>query len=275
MKDHALVVSLTGLTLALAACDSRSTTTDAGSGGSPAPMGTAGAPGSGGGGGGSSGATGTAGSGGGAGSGGAGGSAGAGGTGGGMRRDASTRADSGPRTGDAPGPRDGRSDVPAGGFLPPMYPPPRTLTCAAGCAELRSQYADAVLRAQRCTVGAASPCGFQAPGSLGCGGCPVWVNDHTDLIPLANRFNQMGCYGCYFDGAAENRCHAIGCADLIDPVCTAGGSGEGTCTNVTNRPCPAGVMNGTPCTRQPDQCMRGGGFCFCSRSSPNWGCFGS
>jgi hypothetical protein len=156
-----------------------------------------------------------------------------------------------------------------------MYPPPMTRTCVAGCAELRAQYAEAVLQAQRCTVSAANPCGFKAPGSLGCGGCSVWVNDLTELVPLANRFNQMGCYGCYFGPADMNRCHAISCVDLIDPVCTATGTGQGSCTNDANRPCPAGVMSGTPCTRQSDQCMRGTGYCFCHFSSPNWTCFGS
>jgi hypothetical protein len=92
-------------------------------------------------------------------------------------------------------------------------------------------------------------------------------------VPLANRFNQMGCYGCYFGGAGGNRCHAIACPDLIEPTCApAGASGQGTCTNLANRPCPAAVMNGTPCTRQ---CMRGTGFCFCSSTIPTWSCFGS
>ena len=156
-----------------------------------------------------------------------------------------------------------------------MLPPPGMRTCADGCTEVRAQYADAVLRAQGCTAGAASPCGFKAPGSLGCGGCQVWVNDLTEVAPLANRFNQMGCYGCFFDGpGGENRCHATGCADLIGPLCTAGPSGQGSCTNESgSQPCAAGVMTGAPCTRRPDQCMRGGGYCFCSSTSPSWTCF--
>jgi hypothetical protein len=148
-------------------------------------------------------------------------------------------------------------------------------SCAAGCDDLRRQYAEASLRAQSCAVGAASACGFKAPGSLGCGGCSVWVSDLTELAPLANRFNDMGCYGCFFGGpGGENRCHAIGCADLIDPVCQAGAGGQGTCTNQTDRACPAGVVSGTPCTRRPDSCRRGAAYCFCGTTTPSWQCFG-
>lgn len=180
--------------------------------------------------------------------------------------DAPVGADTGPADAN-------RTDGSTPTIAPPRYPPSMTRTCAAPCADLRRQYADVVLRAQSCRPGAANPCGFKAPGSLGCNACEVWVSDLAEVAPLANQFNDMGCYGCYFGGAdGQNRCHAVGCQDLLDAVCTMTASGQGTCTNQTERPCPEGVMTGTRCTRQPDQCKKGNGYCFCHASNPNWIC---
>ena len=129
-----------------------------------------------------------------------------------------------------------RTDAVAMTIQPPKYPPTGTGSCAPGCANLRARYADALLRAQSCT--GASPCAFKAPGSLGCGGCQVWVSDLTEVAPLANRFNQMGCYGCYFDGpGGENRCHTIGCPDLFEAIVPCP-PGRGSCTNDMNSPVP-------------------------------------
>lgn len=157
---------------------------------------------------------------------------------------------------------------------PPKYPPAGMRACAPGCSDLRARYADAVLRSQSC--GAASACAFKAPGSLGCGGCAVWVTDLAEIAPLANQFNQMGCYGCYFGGAgSDNRCHAIGCPDLIEPLCTTSASGRGTCTNDMDRKCADGVMTGVPCTRMGEYCTRGNSVCLCHFTSPNWMCSGA
>ena len=225
------------------------------------------------------------------GTGGAGGAGGAvpdtmGGTGGGGS--AGTAGTGGPEAGGAgsggsagaEGPTDGPSGVDSGSdgapmaIAPPNYPPRGTGGCAPGCAELRRQYADAVLEAQGCSGDGA--CAFKAPGSLGCGGCPVWVTDLGKVAPIANRFNQMGCYGCYFDGpGGENRCHTIGCPDLLEAMCTMSASGRGTCTNNMNITCPDGAMNGAPCDQNGFYCTRGNTLCLCHFTSPNWMCSGS
>jgi hypothetical protein len=210
------------------------------------------------------------------GTGGAGGAGGGGGSAGGSS--GGITGGSGPGgTGDARGPdviaQDARTgDAPSNTIKPPMAPPIGTRTCAPGCQALRAEYAEAVLRAQRCSAGGQSPCALKAPGSLGCGGCQVWVSDLTEVAPIANRFNDLGCYGCWFDGAAgDNRCHTVGCADLEIPICAA----QGTCINMAkDRTCPPGLMTGTPCTRQPDYCLGGGHTsCYCSANTPNWTCF--
>ena len=167
-----------------------------------------------------------------------------------------------------------RMDGPAMTIAPPRYPPAGTGSCAPGCADLRARYADALLRAQSCT--GASACAFKAPGSLGCGGCEVWVTDLSEVAPLANQFNQMGCYGCYFDGpGGENRCHIIGCPDLFESMCPVSASGRGSCTNSMNIPCPDDAMNGAPCSRKGFYCTRGNAICLCHFTSPNWMCSGA
>jgi len=192
--------------------------------------------------------------------------------------DAALTADGAPTSdvaGDAASTRDAAAgDRPVSSFPPPMYPPPMTGSCASGCPQLRSRYADAVLKAQSCTV-AGSPCGFRAPGSLGCGGCDVWVDDVTELAPIYNMFNQMGCYGCYFGGPpGENRCHATGCNTLDGPMCRVGASGAGTCVNQErDRTCAPGVMTGAPCPPPADYCTGGGhSVCSCRPSDRRWSC---
>jgi hypothetical protein len=166
-----------------------------------------------------------------------------------------------------------RTDAAAMTIQPPQYPPVGIGTCAPGCADLRARYADALLRAQSCT--GASACAFKAPGSLGCGGCEVWVTDLGEVAPLANQFNQMGCYGCYFGFADGKRCHAIGCPDLFEAMCPVSASGRGSCTNNMNITCPDDAMNGAPCNRKGFYCTRGNSICLCHFSSPNWMCSGA
>jgi hypothetical protein len=169
---------------------------------------------------------------------------------------------------------DGRSpDRPGPAIAPPVYPPAGTFACAPGCGALRTQYAEALLRAQRCTSGAAAVCALEAPGSLGCAGCAVRVDDLSEVAPLADRFNQMGCYGCYFGGpAGQNRCQAVGCADLPAPLCTAAASGQGSCTTQVDRTCPPGTRTGTPCDVDgPDFCISPDRVCFCTTDG-DWGC---
>jgi hypothetical protein len=227
--------------------------------------------GSGGGSGGTAGTGGTSGSGGtSGGTGGRGGSAGSGTGGAGGSGDA--RGPDLPARGDASTGQDMNSVPPASGIKPPMFPPPGMGSCAAGCPALRAEYADAVLRAQRCSAGAQNACAYKAPGSLGCGGCGVWVSDVSEIAPIANRFNELGCYGCFFDGAGgEKRCHAISCPDLEIAMCAP----QGTCINMAkDRTCAPGVMTGARCTNQPDYCIGGGHTaCYCSTNSPNWTCF--
>jgi hypothetical protein len=184
--------------------------------------------------------------------------------------------DAGAGPGDAPAASDTGKDMPGGdspgsGFRPPVYPPRGMASCASGCAALRASYADAVLAAQRCSAGAAGACAQKAPSGLGCNSCEVWVNDARPLVPIANQFNDLGCYGCYFGGpGGEFRCHAVGCADLDTPVCAP----QGTCTNqMKDRTCPPGLMTGTPCTSPTDYCIGGSHIsCYCQPGKPNWMC---
>jgi hypothetical protein len=158
----------------------------------------------------------------------------------------------------------------------PMYPPAGMPgTCAPGCMQLRQQYAELVLKAQSCTPGAADACGRKAFGSLGCLGCEVWVNDLGDLAPVFQRFNQMGCFGCFFDGVGgENRCHPIACADLDSPLCRPMASGGGTCLNAPrDRTCGPTVMNGAPCMPPRDDYCMGGSQALCSCFNSRWTCF--
>jgi hypothetical protein len=156
-------------------------------------------------------------------------------------------------------------------FAPPRYPPPETARCASGCAGLAGAYAEAVLKAQGCNPRAPTACGLRAPGTLGCGACEVWVSDVHELLPLAEAFNDMGCYGCYFGGdVPANRCHAIACNSLLRPMCTATAGGRGSCTN--DQTCPPGLASGRPCTANDGLCSGGGHqYCYCS-SEGVWAC---
>jgi hypothetical protein len=147
-------------------------------------------------------------------------------------------------------------------------------SCGAGCAQIRSQYADAVLRAQRCTVGAANACSMKAPGLLGCGSCMVWVNDTNELAPLLAQWAAMTCDRCFFGGpGGENRCHATGCPNLDFPLCAAAGAG-GSCTNrAKDRTCRPGVMSGMACLPDDDYCLGGGhNVCTCQPMTRVWSC---
>jgi hypothetical protein len=133
-----------------------------------------------------------------------------------------------------------------------------------------------VFKAQSCAPGASGACAFKVPASLGCNGCPTWVNDLTELAPVYQQFNDMGCFGCFFGGPpGENRCHATGCTTLDIPMCRAAASGGGTCVNQPrDRTCGPGVMTGAPCGQGDDYCTSGGrAVCACLQNERRWSCF--
>jgi hypothetical protein len=257
-----------------------------GSGGGGGAMGGSGGGamgGSGGGGGAMGGSGGAGGRGGSGGAGGAGGSGGApapdggGGRGGsgGAAPDAQTMPDAPGRDGapaDAPAPvdtvrRDGSAGPDVGGGP----------GCAPGslCSNLRNEYAETLMRAKSCTVGAANACQQRAGTSLGCSGtCPVWINgDVAVLADLRARFEAADCNRCVYGSPTGDRCHPFTCPSLGMGVCVArGGTGEGTCVNM-ERTCPASATNGMPCGELDDSCMRGMTYCFCSGMPRRWMCF--
>jgi hypothetical protein len=122
--------------------------------------------------------------------------------------------------------------------------------CAPGslCRNLTIAYAEAVLRAQSCTPGAANVCNQSAPGSLGCGGCTVWITSSAEVDSLRAQFQGGGCAACFFGSPTGDRCHPVICPDLLRGTCTAAAGGRGTCT-IEKQPeqCPQGTANGLPC----------------------------
>jgi hypothetical protein len=147
--------------------------------------------------------------------------------------------------------------------------------CGPGslCASLRSSYAEAVLRAQRCDTGAQAPCGKKARGALGCDPCEVWVEDTAELTPLQAQFTAADCGRCFYGSPTGDRCHPVGCVELDAPLCRAS-TGGGTCVNQPrDRTCPAGVMTGTACAPPDDYCTGGGRVCTCQQAQQRWSCF--
>jgi hypothetical protein len=270
--------------LALAtACSGSSSKPDSGAGGTGGAGGAGGSMmdarggGGSGGGGGTGGTAGTGGTGGTAGTGGTGGTAGTGGTGG--------RGGSGGTGGTGGGTPDARlpdAPIDAGRDVGSTDAISGGAGCGAGslCQNLRVAYADAVLRAQSCTVGAPNLCTQSAAGSLGCGGCAVWVTSRAELDPLAARFQQAGCGMCFYGSPTGDRCHPTICPSLLRGVCTAGAGGRGTCT-IEEQPkiCPAGTATGQPCPLEGWYCSTVPGpptNCICRRESAtamNWLCF--
>jgi hypothetical protein len=226
---------------------------------------------------------------GGAAAGGSGGSSGSGGGGGAGTGGAS--ADAGAKDASSGGaPADTRVDVAstadvarpgtdAAADTRPADAPPAGQVCARGglCPTLAAQYADAVLRAQSCTAGAAGACEKKVRGGLGCDSCEVWVNDTAALGPIRAQWDQAGCDRCFLGSPTGDRCHPIVCPDLFTGICKAGVSG-GTCTvNQPPKECPQGTAPNVPCPlvgwfcatqTQPSR------NCYClSGAEMRWTCF--
>ena len=206
--------------------------------------------------------------------GGRGGSAGAGGSGG------AGGASNAPVVGSdaaAEAPRDGSAEVRPGGDGAPSPvvgddPFVPGGGCAAGCMALAGQYAEGVAKAKSCTPGVAGACSKRARGSVACGGCPAWVNDTTEIAPLADRFRRE-CGGCFLGGSGPNRCHLVGCAEIDTPVCMPLPAGGGTCVNQErDRSCAAGVKTGSPCMFGQDVYCMGGSQSFCLCLQGGWQC---
>jgi hypothetical protein len=151
------------------------------------------------------------------------------------------------RTPDAPA-ADAPIDAPRD-TIPPDGPRPvfDGPGCGRGsfCGNLIEAYAEAVLRAKSCTVGAPDVCNASAPGSLSCHPCRVRVTNRAELDPLLRQFEQGGCSECLIPGGL---CHPTICPTVFPGICVAGPGGRGTC--VTDEPpeeCPPGTEAGPPC----------------------------
>jgi len=148
--------------------------------------------------------------------------------------------------------------------------------CAADCLEQSRQYAEALLRGQKCVPGAPGQCTSRAIGGpLVCGGrCVFWVQETGEIAAVLARHDRE-CAGCTFH-QTPGRCHPTICNQLEIPVCKALPSGEGTCVNMErDRPCPPEAMYGAPCDRSKyDTCTNGpgGASCACAGSG-QWFCF--
>jgi hypothetical protein len=144
--------------------------------------------------------------------------------------------------------------------------------------EQSRQYADALLRSQKCVPGMPEQCTSRAIGSnLVCGGaCVAWVQETAEITAGVDRYFRE-CSGCTFH-ETPGRCHPIICTALERAVCKALPSGEGTCVNMEfDRPCPPGLKTGTPCDpEKTDYCYSGGAsnsLCTCRRNEKSWFCF--
>ena len=90
------------------------------------------------------------------------------------------------------------------------------------CAELETDYSDALMAARKCTPGAANQCQQLVGLSISCSGCKGYVNDATTLDTIAGEWKDQGC--------KVSVCPAIACIAQGTGVCvsTSGGPG-GTC----------------------------------------------
>lgn len=101
-----------------------------------------------------------------------------------------------------------------------------TSMCNAGgvCDDLEAEYAAALARAQMCNPLLKLQCQQQAPGSLACGGCPVWVRDTSELEEVRKKWEGAGCSRCV------RACPAILCRLLNEGTCVSRlGATTGTC----------------------------------------------
>ena len=140
------------------------------------------------------------------------------------------------------------------------------------CANLRAEYAEASLRAQRCTIGAPGACQLKSRAGVGCAGpCLTWVNDAGGLAELATRFQASGCEACLYGSPTGDRCHPFICPALGVGSCVAGAGGQGTCVN-TEPDCPPGTMAGMSCSPLESSCrLAANRSCICS-SRGGWLC---
>jgi hypothetical protein len=68
-----------------------------------------------------------------------------------------------------------------------------TIPCQTSCADLQTKYTDAVKRAKVCTV--AGGCGVAVNSALVCG-CTTWVTNDRELVPLRQKWDELGCAKC-------------------------------------------------------------------------------
>lgn len=150
--------------------------------------------------------------------------------------------------------------------------------CGAGslCLALYKQYAEALVAAKSCTVGAPNACALTVEGALGCGACEVVVDVRGDLDALTKQFAAAKCEGCFLQrGTVNDHCHPVVCTPIGQRACVAGPSGKGTCVVMErDHACPPGAADKKPCTSDDDYCSDAGKVCACRKTPapPTWSC---
>jgi hypothetical protein len=98
------------------------------------------------------------------------------------------------------------------------------------CAQLETDYGNALGTARQCTPGSVNPCQHLVEMSLSCSGCKEYVNDVTTLNALTAEWQAQDCQ------AIPHVCPAIACINPGPGSCTTSG-GPGQCQSGT--PVPA------------------------------------
>ncbi len=95
------------------------------------------------------------------------------------------------------------------------------------CADLATQYADALATAQSCDVNATQQCQQLVSSSLSpcLRNCMTYVNDASTLNAIKTSWEQAGCNN------VAVLCPAIACLQPNNNICVVGDAGRGTCSS--------------------------------------------
>lgn len=104
------------------------------------------------------------------------------------------------------------------------------------CAQLETDYSDALATARQCTPGAVNQCQHLVPTSITCTGCSEYVNDVTTIDTIEGEWSDQDC------AATPHPCPQIACIAPGSGICAAtsgtsggpnaGASPGGSCANV-------------------------------------------
>ena len=97
-------------------------------------------------------------------------------------------------------------------------------TGGASCQQIQAAYQTALATARECSLDATNQCQKTVASALGCGGCPTFVNDDSELSQLSNAWNQAGCNQNLL--CADGACLAPRAA-----TCKASDAGGSTCVD--------------------------------------------